>query len=453
MQSLSKSDEQKLLDGVKQAVDLVDNEGLSPNAALHKIALELDYSPGFLKAACNAFNNGRQLAQWKANDSVLDKLASFPLANYETVHDQIWGSSQEKVASASSFQPTFSSYDEQFRQSLLDMDISSTEKVASEQTHAFVDEYESEKRVKLAYNRMEFQKRQTEAARRDKVAAEDQLWYKMHLLESYFKKFAYDRLPFAQVEHAAATYYGTPGKALMGCMANKFPQEKRASDHSKTWSGFHQPVDRNAAPYSLISDCIKQAQVLNAMSDFLVEESVKLAAAQEEYYSFTRLRSPSHNSSQSTLTPSLIADPEKKANLLGGAAGGAAFGLGRTFADSLAESSAKRLENQVQDLEDPDHLNELRKIKAQTVLTQMMSDPESPLSEQDPDQIIQAYNDLIQLTPRLADQPAALAPLLNRRMVGNTEPFEVAEALKLEEGLQKSQPTIEKMKNEASILS
>jgi len=34
MQSLSKSDEQMLLDGVKQAVDLVDNAGLSPNDAL-----------------------------------------------------------------------------------------------------------------------------------------------------------------------------------------------------------------------------------------------------------------------------------------------------------------------------------------------------------------------------------------------------------------------------------
>ena len=67
MQSLSKSDEQQLLDGVKMAVSLVDDQGLSPNAALQKVAEELHYSPGFLKAACNAFNTGRQLAQWNAN--------------------------------------------------------------------------------------------------------------------------------------------------------------------------------------------------------------------------------------------------------------------------------------------------------------------------------------------------------------------------------------------------
>ena len=96
MQSLNSSDEKKLLDGVKTAVSLVDNEGMSPNDALKKVAEEYQYSPGFLKSACNAFNNGRQLAQWDANDSVLDKLASFPLANYDAIHDSLWGNEQEK---------------------------------------------------------------------------------------------------------------------------------------------------------------------------------------------------------------------------------------------------------------------------------------------------------------------------------------------------------------------
>lgn len=460
MQSLSRSDEQKLLDGVKQAVDLVDSEGLSPNDALQKVAEEFNYSPGFLKAACNAFNNGRQLAQWKANDSVLDKLASFPLAHYETVHDNIWGSTQEKAASASAGQPTFASYDDQVRQQLLDMDISSTEKVA-EEISPVVSEYQQERQVKLAYDKLEFQRRQTEEARRDKVAAEDNLWYRMHLLEDYFKKFAYDRMPFAQVENAAATYYGEAGKALMGYMADRFPREKRASDHSKTWSGFHQPVDRNSEPFTLIDACIKQAQAVNELKSFLAGAEEKLAAIQDEYHSFTQLRSPSRNSSQSTLTPSLIDAPEKEASLLGGAAGGAAFGFGRNFADAIQGDAKKQVENQIAELESPEHLDELRKIKAQTLLTQMLSDPDNPLSGYDPEEVLTAYNEIVQLSPRLADQPAALAPILNRRLVGNTEPFEIGETIKLEESLGKTQPrlgsapksTTEKMKDEASILS
>ena len=37
MQALSKSDEQQLLDGVKMAVDLVDNQNMLPNDAMHKV--------------------------------------------------------------------------------------------------------------------------------------------------------------------------------------------------------------------------------------------------------------------------------------------------------------------------------------------------------------------------------------------------------------------------------
>jgi hypothetical protein len=127
----------------------------------------------------------------------------------------------------------------------------------------------------------------------------------------------------------------------------------------------------------------------------------------------------------------------------------------------------EQVEKQIGELESPGHMNELRKIRAQTVLTQLMSDPESPLSEYDPDEVMQAYNQVVQLSPRLADQPSALGPLLNRKLMGNTEPFEVGETLKLEESLAKTQPTpglaqskpgnkkspTDVMNNEASILS
>jgi hypothetical protein len=446
MQSLSKSDEQQLLDGVKQAVDLVDNQDMSPNAALQKVAQELGYSPGFVKAACNAFNNGRQLAQWKANDTVLDKLASFPLANYDEIHSSIWGDREEKAASVSSFMPKFASYEDQARQELLDMDISTFEKSAStEEPHPLVEDYQGELRVKLAFNKLQFERRQVEEARREKVAAEDHLNLKMHLLESYFKKFAYDRLPLAQVEDAAAAYYGKPGAALLSYVASRFPSEKRASDHQATWSGFRQPADRTAEPYTLISDCIKQAQVLNQMTVWLGDAEEKLAEAEGGVENFTQPRSSDNNGSPAILTPSLIegVPGEKQASILGGLAGGFGLGVTRNMAGDLAageEAASKReVESQIEELDSPEHTNDLRKIRAQTALTQLMSDPESPLSEHDPDEVLSAYNELVQLSPRLADQPSALGPLLNRRLMGNTEPFEIGEALKMEEGLQKTQ--------------
>jgi hypothetical protein len=148
---------------------------------------------------------------------------------------------------------------------------------------------------------------------------------------------------------------------------------------------------------------------------------------------------------------------EKKADMLSGLAGGFGMGLGaaRSFDEQSAGTNEKKLESQIADLESPEHLNELRKIRAQTVLTQMMSDPENPVSGYDPEEVLHAYNEMVQLSPRLADQPAAVGPLLNKRLAGHTEPFEIGETLKLEQGLKDTQAppssTANLMKNDSFI--
>ena len=465
MQSLNKSDEQKLLDGVKTAVSLVDNEGMSPNAALKKVAEDFQYSPGFLKAACNAFNNGRQLAQWDANDSVLDKLASFPLANYEELHNEMWGDKQEKVAATNIRGPKFNSYEDDYKKSLLNMDLSTYEKSASDQevNPIVADEHATIKSAK-AHSRFEYAKRDVEECRRAKTAAEDRLNLKIHLVENYFKKFSYDRLSFAEVDNAVSVYYGEPGKALIDHVAASFPKEKRASDHQASWSGFSKPVDRTAEPYTLVADCIKQANDLFKAVDALESANKVLKTTKEAFASFS-LAPLNPAGSQPTLTPSLMGDlegqsPEKEASLrpiMGGVGGAAGFNLAQGLIGDSDQQSSAALEGQIKELNDPEHMNELRKIRAQTVLAQLMGDPDSPLSGYDPEEVLSAYNDVVQLSPRLADQPSALGPLLNKRLIGNTEPFEVKEQLGLEESLKKTQdvdttsPT-EILKNENSII-
>jgi hypothetical protein len=53
--------------------------------------------------------------------------------------------------------------------------------------------------------------------------------------------------------------------------------------------------------------------------------------------------------------------------------------------------------------------------------------------------VLSKYNEMVQLSPRLADQSGGIGPLLNKRMIGNTEPFEVAELLKMEGSLKDTQ--------------
>lgn len=462
MQSLNKSDEQKLLDGVKQAVDLVDNAGMAPNAALKKVAEEFQYSPGFLKAACNAFNNGRQLAQWNANDSILDKLASFPLANYEDIHKEIWGKS-EKVANYSYTTPKFNSYEADTKKDLLSFDLSSVEKSAEAVEREDVAQELKANQVKSAYSNFEYAKRALEEARRVRHSENAKLNDKIAEIDSYFRKFAHDRLPFAVVDKASKTYYGEAGKALMDHLySGPISKEKRASGYKPTDPIFFKPVDRNKEPFTLIAGCIKQAELLHKATK--AEDAAKTELKESENV-INKLACSIMSYSvieEDKLTPNFFGtEAEKEASLLGGLAGGAGLGLAKNLAESIKGESGEKVEKQISELDSPEHLNELRKIRAQTVLTQLMSDPESPLSENDPEEVLSAYNDIVRLSPRIAEQPAALAPLLNKRLMGNTEPFEVGEQLKLEKGLKDTQESpisgkpanTDIMKNESSIIS
>ncbi len=437
MQPLNKSDEQQLLAGVKKAVDLVDNQNIDPTDAMYQVAKSMQFSPGFLKAACNAFNTGRQLAQWNANDSTLDKLASFTLADYSTVHDRIWGQKVEKVASVSNFLPVFDSYEEQARQQLLRIDLTTLEKSAAEvQQHPLVLEEYAGNKVAKNYSNYDYCRRMAEEARREKSANEDRLNLKLHLLENYFRKFAQDRVPLAQVEHAVSICRGVVGKALMDHVAGKFQKEKRAADHKASWVGFHQEADWKKEPYTLIDATIKQAKDYYKAAIALQKLEIKSAEAKEITTSFYR-----HSYSDSW-PPSVNLMGEKRgyaATLASGLGGGLGFGLVSSVAGSARDSHDRLVDKQMRELDAPDHLNELRKIRAQTVLTQLMSDPENPLSQYDPEEVLSKYNEMVQLSPRLADQSASIGPLLNKRMLGNTEPFEISELLKMEESAKKIQ--------------
>jgi hypothetical protein len=139
----------------------------------------------------------------------------------------------------------------------------------------------------------------------------------------------------------------------------------------------------------------------------------------------------------------LIEDGEKRA--FWGLAGASMVGAGtKSMLDKALGPGGRKedVEKAWLDLEDPDHENEMRRIKAEAMLAGMMADEENPVSGYDPDQVLTAYNEIAQMAPRAAEQPAALQPLLAKRLAGNMEPFEVKEIAELEKGLKDvKQPT------------
>jgi len=494
MQSLTNNDEQKLLDGVRQAVRYVDDNNMSPNDALIKVSRDLSLLPGQTRAAVSAFNNGRQVAQWKANTPVLDKLAEFQLADYDIIHDAVWGG-DEKTANdhyLSMGDEVHEDYasapkwvDMRDSQKLAALDIPSRTDITKEASEE-VDEHEfrhnSDRRASAAWSNYDMARRTYEDHRSKHAAAQDLLGIRLNILSNYFKKFAHDRLPFDVVDKATETYFGSSGRALMDVISERFPKEKRAADTKRHWES---PTNLDAEPFTFVGNAVESAKEVNATKAALDMSKEALDAAKENLSPFSQ--APIQSSSRE-FSPFLIDNgrgqdkvaDEQPADQLprhdchgvhpdqtheewlessekeaaGGLLTGAIIGGGAKPAmEALigSEGRQRKIQDTEDKLGDPDHENELRKIRAQVMLSEMMSDGENPISGHDPEEVMAAYNELAQLAPRIAEQPAAVQPLLAKRLAGNVEPFEVREIGDIEKSLA-SASSSNVMKNDDSIL-
>jgi hypothetical protein len=499
MSKLTSSDEQRLLESVKQAVHYVDENSMAPNDAITKVARDMSLSPGFVRAAVSAFNNGRQVSQWNANETTLDKLASFPIADYDTVHRQIWGKTEKEANDVymdlgdevhSDYQkaPVWAKRDSLSKLATMDLGI---EKKAEDEVPEYVQKHQATKQINAAYDSYAKVKRAHEDARVKHAAARDNLTTQLAILTNYFKKFAQDRLPFDVVDKAAQSYYGARGEMLMDVMADRFPKEKRAADTKRYWD---KPLPKEAEPFTSVERAIKAAADLSAAADDLQHAKEALDAAKETLVPFAEAPTEPKSAKDTTFSISLIdggegqpteeakeakedwcphcdgggpksecirghADDNEEKDASDKEASGVLTGMlignaTKPLMDELVSGKAadRRVHGALQGLEDTGHDEELRKIRAQVMLAEMMGDPDNPISEYEPERVLSAYNELTQLAPRLSQQPAAMQPLLAKRLAGSTEPFEVKEIGEMERGLQQTQdPNI--LKNDASLLN
>lgn len=495
MSNLTSSDEQRLLESVKQAVHYVDENNMSPNDAIVKVARDMSLSPGFVRAAVSAFNNGRQVSQWNANETTLDKLAEFPIADYDTVHRQIWGKTEKEANDVytdlgaevhSDYQkaPMWAKRDSLSKLATMDLGI---EKKAEDEVPEYVQKHQATKQANATYDSYAKVKRAHEEARVKHSAARDNLTTRLAVLTNYFKKFAQDRIPFDVVDKAAQSYYGAKGEMLMDIMAERFPKEKRASDTKRYWD---KPLPKESEPFTSIERAIKAASDLSTAADDLQRSKEALDAARETLVPFAEAPTAPKSAKDTTFSISLIdggegqpteeakeakedwcphcdgggpksecirghADDNEEAEKSSGLVTGMLIGNAtKPLVDELVSGAAadRRVAGAVAGLEDLQHDDELRKIKAQVMLAEMMGDPDNPISEYEPEQVLNAYNELTQLAPRLSQQPAAMQPLLAKRLAGHVEPFEVKEIGDMERGLQQTQDQ-NILNNNASILN
>lgn len=502
------TEERQLLEAVKLATDYI-NAGDLPDAAVEKIARDQGFGPGKIRLVGQAINNGRQLGQWRTpSTGILDKIASFDLCDPEAVIAKIYGGPTQAEKDAAE------TVHAEYRRPPSWADTPARQKAASYKLPAGPkpEPYAPSPGAALdqAINNVQRAKLASDEARRQASAARDEVLSRVADVVAYFKQASYNRLPFESVEAAATSYYGDPAKTLLNvAYSGARLREKRAAD---TPTVLTRPIDLKTAPFTLIKAAIDAAGRCNYLSGVAVECAQRHATAQvEELRPFAKAgeaqqpattgpwsekaaavfgfekkafgfgtevaaiaagdilaHKATHQQTNSdpygdveSLDDELSAIQQLAARKRRGATGekrafmgmGLGAALGGVFGRSMGtipQPKSDMVESEWLKLEDPEHENELRKIKAHALLNQLMTDPDEPIAGHEPDRVMAAYNEISSATPRLAENLATLRPALRKRLEGHQEPFETKELLDIEQGLAKSRaptPTTNILRN------
>lgn len=423
--ALTPHDEQRLLTAVQQVSQLVD-DGQQPTAALTKVAAAAQLGPGLIRTVGYAFNTGRQLAQMGQGTSLVTKFAAFPLAEPETVIAQLYPAEVKTAAQ----QREATAVDAAWQRPPDWVHARARAKAASaalppsppvpppppDPVHSLRRRYGNYERVKRA----------AETSRCAAAVRLDALHVQMAKLASYFKQFADRRLPLGHVEKAAADRYGAAATAALFQYVRQFShcRDKAAAGPLPTGLRW------DAEPLTLVANCVRLGQEVQTCREKAAADQTVLTQHREECFG-----------------PFAPARPTKEA------ASVVPMTVGGLMANALADMPRSRnemVEAGTRELDDPEHLAALRRIRAQAMLAHMLTDPEDTISGHDPDEVLHAYNEIAQLGPRVAEQPAAIGPLLRRRLQGHVQPFEAKEVTDIEKGLAATKPQQGSIVNAAS---
>lgn len=432
MKTPDDADEAALVGAVKEAMRLAD-DGHEPDAAIEKVARARGLGPGMVSVLCQSYNTGRQLSQMRGEKSAAAKFASFPLANPAAVIAAIFG---ERTKAACAAPP-----DAVLRRRAAEHQAARDAahravKRASEPAPPVARSApaEPQRAQRRAYGRFETDKRAYEEARRQVSVLEDGLRAAVADLHSKMSGGP----PLHVLEAVALNKYGSVVRPLLDHLAG-LPgcrRQKRAVDVGE--APIAEAVDFRRAPFSTLERCV---QLGKAAAAARVQRDAAFAAAaktaQDCGLPFTdRLaaesgaegrRQPSSSGAEGSLL--------KEGFITSPAFGVAASNAAAKIIGDVPKTKADMIEDQWLALEDPDHHNQLRKIKAHAMLNSMLTDPDDPISGFEPEQVVQAFNEINQLAPRVSEQPAVMRPLLQRRLQGNVQPFEAKEIADIEKGV------------------
>lgn len=453
---LTDQDAKILLGDVSRASTLVD-AGVPINDAVAKCAKDGGWLPGRVRIVCTHLNVGKQAAQRTANLGS-EKFEGFEPADPDKVLAIVGG--QAKTASVASPASVAPSLDYRLPPSwLAAKPAPSVAKTASAPKAKPVDplaqlEQMEAKAAKIAA-----------AAAKSREYALNTIVLATGDAVRYFDAPQHRREKFASVEAAAELYW--PGRIpsqVFAAVHHAAGLDGRLHrEQVKQAEARHDPGSKKAnttLPSSISPDAAPWRSLLavaDAMKDYdqssLLAKVASDAAAELRQRQLAKIANAGNYARASAkMEPLAIGTPfrTKLAGILSLPAFGAAAGvmLTKSLGMDQPRTSDDLVNKAVSKLRDPDHEDELRSIRTRAMLTRMLTDPDDPISGHDPDEVVNAFNDLSRYAPRVADQQLAAGAFLRKRLDGRAEPFDAKQLVEIDSELGKSyQPQQRAMSN------
>lgn len=440
MSAVSKQTESRLMTVIEKTAELVSG-GATPNDAIVKLAREYQLTPSHIDLVVKAFNTGRTTKQRQDNYDVLEKAADFELADTSTILDNIF---PEHVKSAAEiYQSTCVDSSYELPPTRMLEKVAKMQKLATPVDYRVINgqaveapqPYPQDPRhaETKKYADVQRARRAAEEARRQFGNAEDNLFGCMNKLAGYFKTAG--SYKFADVRETAAIMLGPAAVCVLDNVNRMFPGVEKTASATR----IPDVVDMQARPFAVLHEALALVDELSVKEASVHEKEQELAVKEAANFPF-----PEQGQKLEISTSDIFSDEpltEKEASILPDPlkALGAYSLVKNTLSDTADRLSGPdtnaRVQKMIQQLDDPAHEAKLRELNTQTMLHDLMLNDDI-ISGYDPNEVTDAYNDIVQISPSVGDQRMLVQALLRKRLQqGMLDTFDQSQLLDYEKKL------------------
>ena len=419
MNKLSESQVKTLNTAIDKTMDIIDSGNVDPNDAIIKVAQDMKLTKDYIPVIVAAYNNGTQYATREKGHSITEKTAKFKLADETIICNKLYNNNTKSAG--------YYKTGDDFFDLPISVTLSNSDKKYANLLYAPVPEYTTKKASAEYMFKAEQHITDSVNSIRDDVSMEKQAAADAYNdaikdLAYYLRRVDAPSVPYAM--KLASIVHGNEGVAIIKDATKRFSlplKTKQLEPVIPASSQFYKECSlciTKLAEYN--KACDDELSALHACADMLKPVVTK------------RVNSIYKQSSSSNMSPSYFF--QKKKDSVKQAASILPEALSNSRHDArgrkLTNSDLSGLEallkpqwrdlnvyehNIMRSLDDPEHESKLRDIAVSANIADLINTDEY-LSDKDPEEVIDAYNELMEIAPEIHNKKPLLRAALRQYM-------------------------------------